>query len=74
MVHVKKKVPQEKKRSVVYQVPCKGCDQVFIGETNKNLKTQLAQHKQAVNQGDDKNGTCAEVCINTLIGKGLRWG
>ena len=35
LIHVKKKVPQEKKRSVVYQVPCKGCDQVYIGETKE---------------------------------------
>ena len=39
LVHVKKRLPEEKKRSVVYQVPCKGCDQVYIGETKRNLKS-----------------------------------
>ena len=57
MAHVKKKVPQEKKRSVVYQVHCKVCDQVFIGEIKRNLKTRLAGHRQAVKRGDDRNGT-----------------
>ena len=38
LVHVKKRLPEEKKRSVVYQVPCKGCDQAYIGETKRNLK------------------------------------
>ena len=38
LVHVKKRLPEEKKRSVVYQVPCKGCNQVYIGETKRKLK------------------------------------
>ena len=38
LIHVKKRLPEEKKRSVFSQVPCKGCDQVYIGETKRNLK------------------------------------
>ena len=61
LVHVKKRLPEEKKRSVVYQVPCKGCDQVYIGETKRNLKIRLAEHRQAVRRGDDKNGIAVHV-------------
>ena len=54
-------MPEEKKRSVVYQVPCKGCNQVYIGETKRNLKTQLTEHRLAVRQGDDTDGIVVHV-------------
>ena len=61
LVNVKNRLPEEKKRSVVYQVPCKGCDQVYIGETKRNLNIRLAEHRQAVRRGDDKNGIAVHV-------------
>ena len=45
----------------MYQVPCNGCDQVYIGETERNLKTRLTDHRQAVRQGDDRNGIAVHV-------------
>ena len=60
-VHVKKRLAKEKKRSVLYQVICKGCDQVYIGETKRNLKIWLAEHRQAVRRGDDKNGITVQI-------------
>ena len=74
LVHVKKRLPEEKKRSVVYQVPCKGCDQVYIGETKRNLKIRLAEHRQAVRRGDDKNGIAVHVqkCNHSIDWEGAR--
>ena len=73
-VHVKNRLPEEKKRSVVYQVPCKGCDQVYIGETKRNLKIRLAEHRQAVRRGDDKNGIVVHVqkCNHSIDWEGAR--
>ena len=56
LVKVKQKVPDEKKKEVVYQVPCKDCHKVHIGETERTLKTRISEHKQAVKKGDEKNG------------------
>ena len=55
LVKVKQKMPEEKKE-VVYEVPCKDCHRVYIGETKRTLKTRISEHKQAVKKGDEKNG------------------
>ena len=55
-VKVKQKMPKEKKE-VVYQVPCKDCRKVYIGEAKRrSLKVRISEHKQAVKKGDEKNG------------------
>ena len=36
-------------------------DQVYIGETKRNLKTRLTEHRQAVRRGDDRNGIAVHV-------------
>ncbi len=57
-----------------YQVPRKGCDQVYIGETKRNLKIRLAEHRQAVRRGDDKNGIAVHVqkCNHSIDWEGAR--
>ena len=40
LVKVKQKMPEEKKKEVVYQVPCMDCRKVYIGETKRTLKTK----------------------------------
>ncbi len=40
----------------MYEVPCKDCNKVYIGETKRTLKVRLWEHKQAVKRGDPKNG------------------
>ena len=74
LVHVKKRLPEEKKRSVDYQVPHKGCDQVYIGETKRNLKIRLGEHRQPVRRGDDKNGIAVHVqkCNHSIDWEGAR--
>ena len=56
LMRVKQKMPEEKKKEVVYQVPCKDCPKVYIGETKRTLKIRISEHKQAVKKGDEKNG------------------
>ena len=56
LMRVKTRIPEEKKRGVVYKVPCKECHQTYIGETKRTLKVRLSEHKQAVKRGDPKNG------------------
>ena len=56
LMQVKTRIPEERKRGVVYKVPCKECHQTYIGETKRTLKVRLSEHKQAVKRGDPKKG------------------
>ena len=55
---VKVKTPREdlEKKDVVYEVPCMDCDKSYIGETGRNLKKWIVEHKYAIKRKDDKNG------------------
>jgi len=61
LVRVKNRIPEEKKTGVVYEVPCKDCNGVYVGETVRTLKKQISEHKQAVRCMDDKNGIAVHV-------------
>ena len=56
LVKGKQKMPEEKKKEVVYHVPFKDCRKVHIRETKRTLKIVMAEHKQAVKKGDENNG------------------
>ena len=44
LVRVKNKRPEELRRGVIYEVPCARCNQVYIGETGRNLSERLKEH------------------------------
>ena len=59
---VKNRVPEdEKKKAVVYQVPCKDCHQLYMGESKRTLKVRLAEHRRAVQKSDVNNGIAVHV-------------
>ena len=43
--------------SVVYQIPCRGCQKSYVGETGRGLKTRLAEHKRDVREHRVSNAT-----------------
>ena len=55
-MNVKNCIPEEKKREVVYEVPCKECHLSYIGETKRTLRVRIGEHKQAVKWEDPRNG------------------
>ena len=61
LVRVKNRIPEEKKMGVVYEVPCKDCDGVYVGETGRTLKKWISEHKQAVRHMDDKSGIAVHI-------------
>ena len=61
LMKVKTRVPEEKRRGVVYEVPCKDCSKTYVGETKRTLKVRLGEHRQAVKRGDPKNGIAVHV-------------
>ena len=50
LMQVKNKIPEQKQTGVVYEIPCKGCPEVYMGETKRTLKVRLSEHRQAVNE------------------------
>ena len=49
----------EEKSCLVHQVPCFDCDFIYIGQTKRDLKSRLAEHKLAIrNQEPRKSALC----------------
>ena len=61
LMQVKNRTPEQKQTGVVYEIPCKDCPEVYVGETKRTLKVTLGEHRQAVIQGDPKNGIAVHV-------------
>ena len=60
-MQVKQKTLTQKKRNVVYEVPCHYCQLTYIGETRRTMKKRMTEHKYAVKTGDTKNGIAVHV-------------
>ena len=58
--HVKDPADSDKQKGVVYRVPCE-CSAVYIGETGRQLKTQIAEHKRAVQKVNTMNAIACHV-------------
>ncbi|XP_057302713.1 uncharacterized protein LOC130636882 [Hydractinia symbiolongicarpus] len=44
------------KCNIFYEIPCKDCDAVYVGETKRMFKQRVQEHKRAVRNADtDKN-------------------
>ena len=43
---IKDRTPQCERKGVVYQIPCKDCASVYVGETLRNLKVRLSEHRR----------------------------
>ena len=41
LMKVKSRLPDEKKKGVVYQIPCNNCDYVYTGESQRTLKVRV---------------------------------
>ena len=48
LVHPKDKVSDEEKLEVVYKIPCKNCECVYIGETGRPLGARVKEHHKEV--------------------------
>ena len=48
LVHPKDKVDKMDKCEIVYKIPCKSCDKVYVGETGRKFGTRLKEHQKDV--------------------------
>ena len=58
---VKPRLPDERKKGVVYQIPCNNCDHEYMGESKKTLKVRMTEHRQAMKMSDPNNGIAVHV-------------
>lgn len=58
----KDKVPNEEK-SGIYQIDCDDCDLKYIGQTKRNLKTRLKEHKANFKNNHEEKSAIAKHCI-----------
>jgi hypothetical protein len=52
------------KHNVIYQIPCKDCEKVYIGETSKTVKSRITEHKNAIKREDSRSLPAAHVINN----------
>ena len=64
-------VPKDQARGVIYSIPCKDCDKLYIGETKRKFNTRLREHKKAVEQKHPKKSALAEHCLQS--GHAISW-
>ncbi|XP_076029167.1 uncharacterized protein LOC143018013 [Oratosquilla oratoria] len=43
-------------KGCVYKIPCKSCNQFYVGQTAKALTTRINQHKKYVREGNQSSG------------------
>ena len=68
---LKDSIPEKSRKGVIYRVPCKECDAVYIGETLRNLEERLKEHKRHVEKSDPKGSAIAEHVLKT--GHSIAW-
>jgi len=57
LVHPKDTLNYEEASQCIYEIPCKNCDKVYVGETGRNLSTRLNEHRKEVETKDTQRYT-----------------
>ena len=50
----------EQKRGLLYQISCRDCNAVFVGETRRSVKTRRREHVDAVKTFDTKKSALSQ--------------
>ena len=65
LVHPKDKVEKQKKAGVVYKIPCRQCEKVYISETGRQLRTRITEHRKEAEKISDRNFTRSTCRVST---------
>ena len=62
----KDQINLQDQNNVAYEIPCKDCDAIYIGETKRQFKQRLQEHRRAVrNRDTNKNEIADTVGLTT---------
>ena len=64
-------VPKDQASGVIYSIPCKDCEKLYIGETKRKFSTRLREHQKAVEQKHPKKSALAQHCLQS--GHTISW-
>ena len=51
--------------SGVYGIPCRDCEEVYVGETGRLIKTRISEHKRATRNGEVEKSELARHTVTT---------
>ena len=60
LCRVKGKQPLDRTKGVIYNIPCT-CGREYIGETGRNLRVRIGEHKYAIQHGNMSNAIAVHV-------------
>ncbi|CAN0001178.1 unnamed protein product, partial [Heterosigma akashiwo] len=64
--NVKEKRTPERQKGVIYKIPCKHCDECYIGETKRHWGTRKGEHQGYVRRGEASKSGVANHAVNIL--------
>jgi len=67
LVHPKDRINDEEKPEVVYKIPCKSCECVYLGETGRPLGVRIKEHCKEVDNITGIFTRAASVCNKSAI-------
>ncbi|CAH8627121.1 unnamed protein product [Dicrocoelium dendriticum] len=50
LVHLKDTLPLDRTTNCIYKIPCKDCTQVYIGQTARELRTRISEHRRHISR------------------------
>jgi len=51
------------KNNVIYKIGCNDCDATYVGQTKRQLKTRIREHKNNIKQDQSKHSIISEHII-----------
>jgi len=57
LVHPKNTLNYEEASQCIYEIACKNCDKVYVGETGRNVRTRLNEQRKMVETKDTQRYT-----------------
>ena len=52
-------------RGAIYSIPCKDCDESYIGKTKRKFSTRLKEHQKAVEHEHSQKSALAKHCLRS---------
>ena len=57
-------IAEHEKSRLVYKIPCADCEFVYVGQTKRDLKSRVAEHKRAVETAEpEKSAVCEDLML-----------